>query len=47
MDSIERIENDFFLKQRLEAWKNKFREIEHSEKATKFILNVLEQNKCS
>ncbi|MEJ6480720.1 nucleotide disphospho-sugar-binding domain-containing protein [Nostoc punctiforme UO1] len=46
MDSIERIENDFFLKQRLEAWKKKFREIEHSEKATKFILNILEQNKC-
>ncbi|MEH2150100.1 nucleotide disphospho-sugar-binding domain-containing protein [Nostoc sp.] len=46
MDSIEKIENDFLLKQRLEAWKKKFREIEHSEKATKFILNILEQNKC-
>ncbi|MEH2405954.1 glycosyltransferase [Nostoc sp.] len=44
-DLVEQIENDFLLKQRLETWKNKFREIENSGKATKFILDILEQNK--
>lgn len=41
---LEKIENDFLLKQRLELWKNKFREIENSGKATKFILDILQQN---
>ncbi len=45
IDLVEKIENDFLLKQRVEAWKNKFREIENSGKATKFILEILEQNK--
>ncbi|MHC5613439.1 MAG: nucleotide disphospho-sugar-binding domain-containing protein [Nostoc sp.] len=44
IDLLEKIENDFLLKQRVEAWKNKFREIEKSGKATKFILDILEQN---
>ncbi|MEH2448281.1 MAG: nucleotide disphospho-sugar-binding domain-containing protein [Nostoc sp.] len=45
IDLVEKIENDFLFKPRLEAWKNKFREIENSGKATKFILEVLEENK--
>ncbi|MEH2448279.1 MAG: UDP-glucuronosyltransferase-like glycosyl transferase [Nostoc sp.] len=45
MDLAENIENDFLLKQRVEAWKNKFQEIENSVKAAKFILDILEQNK--
>ncbi|MEH2238937.1 glycosyltransferase [Nostoc sp.] len=45
MDLVEKIENDFLLKQRLETWKNKFREIENSGKATKFILEILEEKK--
>jgi UDP:flavonoid glycosyltransferase YjiC (YdhE family) len=44
IDLLEKIENDFLLKQRVETWKNKFREIEKSGKATKFILDILEQN---
>lgn len=44
IDLVEKIENDFLLKQQVETWKNKFREIENSGKATKFILDILEQN---
>ncbi|MEH2060562.1 MAG: nucleotide disphospho-sugar-binding domain-containing protein [Nostoc sp.] len=39
---IEKIENDLLLKQRLKLWGEKFQEIENSGKATKFILQMLE-----
>lgn len=45
IDLVDKIENDFLLKQQVEAWKNKFRERENFGKAAKFILEILEQNK--
>lgn len=42
VDLVETIENDFLLKQRVKVWGDKFREIENSQKAMQFILDILE-----
>ncbi|TBR56729.1 UDP-glucuronosyltransferase-like glycosyl transferase [Westiellopsis prolifica IICB1] len=44
-DLVETVANDLLLKQRLEAWGNKFREIEGSGKAMKYITKILEDAK--
>ncbi|MBP5972955.1 UDP-glucuronosyltransferase-like glycosyl transferase [Brasilonema sp. CT11] len=45
IDLVDKIENNCFFKPRLETLKQKFREIENSGKATKIILDFLENNK--